>query len=65
MDLEVICLFLINEELAEGLLVSSLACKELRSLHSGLQQKVKTEKSTTLLRFVREERSQGKLLPPN
>lgn len=45
--------------------VSGLACKELRSCHSILTTKKKaekTEKSTTLLRALKEVRSQDKPL---
>lgn len=56
MDLEVICLFLINEELAEGLLVSSLACKELRSCHFMLTTSKRLNKLKTKLFLDQSEK---------
>lgn len=55
-------------KLAGRLPVSSLACKELRSLHfipAARKKPNKLEKLTALLRSVRDVTSRAKLPPPN
>ena len=58
---------ILNEVLLFQLLFSAPACKKLKSCQPiPISKKLnKLKKSTTLLRFLREMRSQGKLLPQN